>query len=47
VKDAIGANPLLGASVSALIGPAAARAGQGLWLSFLLAGAAAAPTAYS
>jgi APA family basic amino acid/polyamine antiporter len=42
-----GVGVILGAGVYALIGPAAARAGRGLWLSFLLAGAAAALTAYS
>ena len=42
-----GIGVILGAGVYALIGPAAARAGHGLWLSFLLAGAAAALTAYS
>jgi len=42
-----GVGVILGAGVYALIGPAAAHAGRGLWLSFLLAGAAAALTAYS
>jgi basic amino acid/polyamine antiporter, APA family len=42
-----GIGVILGAGVYALIGPAAARAGHGLWLSFVLAGAAAALTAYS
>lgn len=42
-----GIGVILGAGVYALIGPAAARAGRGLWLSFVLAGAAAALTAYS
>jgi APA family basic amino acid/polyamine antiporter len=42
-----GIGVILGAGVYALIGPAADRAGRGLWLSFILAGAAAALTAYS
>jgi basic amino acid/polyamine antiporter, APA family len=42
-----GIGVILGAGVYALIGPAAALAGRGLWLSFVLAGAAAALTAYS
>lgn len=42
-----GIGVILGAGVYALIGPAAALAGQGLWLAFLLAGVAAALTAYS
>jgi APA family basic amino acid/polyamine antiporter len=42
-----GIGVILGAGVYALIGPAAALAGRGLWLSFLLAGLAAALTAYS
>jgi APA family basic amino acid/polyamine antiporter len=42
-----GIGVILGAGVYALIGPAAARAGHGLWLAFVLAGAAAALTAYS
>jgi APA family basic amino acid/polyamine antiporter len=42
-----GIGVILGAGVYALIGPAAGHAGRGLWLSFILAGAAAALTAYS
>jgi basic amino acid/polyamine antiporter, APA family len=42
-----GVGVILGAGVYALIGPAAALAGLGLWLAFILAGAAAAFTAYS
>jgi APA family basic amino acid/polyamine antiporter len=42
-----GIGVILGAGVYALIGPAAAMAGRGLWLAFLLAGLAAALTAYS
>ena len=42
-----GVGVILGAGVYALIGPAAALAGPGLWLAFILAGAAAAFTAYS
>jgi amino acid transporter len=42
-----GVGVILGAGVYALVGPAAARAGGGLWLSFVIAAAAAALTAYS
>jgi APA family basic amino acid/polyamine antiporter len=42
-----GVGIILGAGVYALIGPAAALAGPGLWLSFVIAGLAAALTAYS
>jgi amino acid transporter len=42
-----GIGVILGAGVYALVGPAAARAGGGLWLAFLLAGTAAGLTAYS
>jgi APA family basic amino acid/polyamine antiporter len=42
-----GVGVILGAGVYALIGPAAALAGTSLWLSFVLAGLAAAFTAYS
>jgi len=42
-----GVGVILGAGVYALIGPAAALAGPGLWLAFMLAGAAAALTAHS
>ena len=42
-----GVGVILGAGVYALIGPAAALAGTGLWLAFALAGVAAALTAYS
>jgi amino acid transporter len=42
-----GIGVILGAGVYALIGPAAALAGRGLWLSFLLAGLAAALTGYA
>jgi len=45
--SAAGVGVILGAGVYALIGPAAAHAGQGLWLAFLLAGVAAVLTAYS
>jgi len=45
--SAAGVGVILGAGVYALIGPAAATAGQALWLAFLLAGVAAALTAYS
>src|SRR5207245_2352649 len=38
---------ILGAGVYALIGPAAAQAGNALWLSFLLAGLTAGLTAYA
>ena len=42
-----GIGVILGAGVYALVGPAAAQAGNALWLAFLLAGAAAGLTAYS
>jgi APA family basic amino acid/polyamine antiporter len=42
-----GVGVILGAGVYALIGPAAALAGRSLWLSFVLAGVAAALTAHS
>lgn len=42
-----GIGVILGAGVYALVGPAAARAGNALWLAFLLAGVAAGLTAYS
>jgi APA family basic amino acid/polyamine antiporter len=42
-----GIGVILGAGVYALIGPAAGRAGNALWLAFLLAGVAAGLTAYS
>jgi APA family basic amino acid/polyamine antiporter len=42
-----GVGVILGAGVYALVGPAAALAGPGLWLAFLTAGAAAGLTAYS
>jgi APA family basic amino acid/polyamine antiporter len=42
-----GVGVILGAGVYALIGPAARHAGQALWLAFLIAGLAAALTAYS
>ena len=42
-----GVGVILGAGVYALIGPAAAQAGNGLWLSFLLAGLTAGLTAYA
>jgi len=42
-----GIGVILGAGVYALIGPAAAHAGNALWLSFLLAGITAALTAYA
>src|SRR6266516_5216017 len=42
-----GIGVLLGAGVYALIGPAAAEAGSALWLSFVVAGAAAGLTAYA
>ena len=45
--SAAGVGVILGAGVYALIGPAAAYAGRGLWLAFLLAGVAAVLTAYS
>jgi amino acid transporter len=45
--SAAGIGVILGAGVYALIGPAAAHAGQALWLAFLLAGVAAVLTAYS
>jgi APA family basic amino acid/polyamine antiporter len=38
---------ILGAGVYALVGPAAARAGSALWLSFVIAALAAGLTAYS
>jgi APA family basic amino acid/polyamine antiporter len=44
---ASGIGVILGAGVYALIAPAAARAGSVLWLSFLIAAAAAALTGYS
>jgi APA family basic amino acid/polyamine antiporter len=45
--SAAGIGVILGAGVYALIGPAAAQAGQALWLAFLLAGVAAVFTGYS
>jgi APA family basic amino acid/polyamine antiporter len=42
-----GVGVILGAGVYALIGPAAAQAGNALWLSFLLAGLTAGLTAYA
>ena len=42
-----GIGVILGAGVYALIGPAAAQAGNALWLSFLLAGVTAGLTAYA
>ena len=42
-----GIGVILGAGVYALIGPAAAQAGNGLWLAFLLAGLTAGLTAYA
>jgi APA family basic amino acid/polyamine antiporter len=45
--SAAGVGVILGAGVYAIIGPAAAHAGQALWAAFLLAGVAAALTAYS
>ena len=42
-----GIGVILGAGVYALIGPAAAQAGNALWLSFLLAGLTAGFTAYA
>jgi APA family basic amino acid/polyamine antiporter len=42
-----GVGVILGAGVYALIGPAAARAGSALWLSFVIAALAAGLTAYS
>lgn len=42
-----GIGVILGAGVYALIGPAAAQAGSALWLAFVIAGAAAALTAYA
>ena len=42
-----GIGVILGAGVYALVGPAAALAGNALWLAFLLAGLAAGLTAYS
>jgi APA family basic amino acid/polyamine antiporter len=42
-----GIGVILGAGVYALIGPAAAEAGSALWLAFVVAGAAAALTAYA
>lgn len=42
-----GIGVILGAGVYALVAPAAARAGNALWLAFLLAGVAAALTAYA
>lgn len=45
--SASGIGVILGAGVYALVGPAAAQAGNALWLAFLLAGVAAGLTAYS
>jgi APA family basic amino acid/polyamine antiporter len=45
--SAAGVGVIPGAGVYAIIGPAAAHAGQALWAAFLLAGVAAALTAYS
>src|SRR5262249_21613443 len=42
-----GVGVILGAGVYALIGPAAAHAGNALWMAFILAGVAAALTAFS
>jgi APA family basic amino acid/polyamine antiporter len=42
-----GIGVILGAGVYALIGPAAAEAGGALWLAFVVAGVAAALTAYA
>jgi hypothetical protein len=42
-----GIGVILGAGAYALIGPAAAQAGNALWLSFLLAGLTAGLTAYA
>jgi APA family basic amino acid/polyamine antiporter len=42
-----GVGVILGAGVYALVGPAAARAGSALWLSFVIAALAAGLTAYS
>jgi APA family basic amino acid/polyamine antiporter len=42
-----GIGVILGAGVYALVGPAAAQAGNALWLSFLLAGLTAGLTAYA
>src|SRR5262245_14698688 len=42
-----GIGVILGAGVYALIGPAAAQAGNALWLAFLLAGLTAGLTAYA
>jgi amino acid transporter len=42
-----GVGVILGAGVYALVGPAAAHAGQALWLAFVVAGIAAALTGYS
>ena len=45
--SATGVGVILGAGVYALIGPAAALAGDALWVAFLAAGATAGMTAYS
>lgn len=42
-----GVGVILGAGVYALIGPAAAQAGNAMWLAFVLAGATASLTAYT
>jgi APA family basic amino acid/polyamine antiporter len=42
-----GVGVILGAGVYALVGPASARAGSALWLSFVIAAVAAGLTAYS
>jgi APA family basic amino acid/polyamine antiporter len=42
-----GVGVILGAGVYALIGPAAAQAGNALWLAFALAGLTAGLTAYA
>src|SRR5262249_58010476 len=42
-----GVGVILGAGVYALIGPAAAQAGNALWLAFLFAGLTAGLTAYA
>ena len=42
-----GIGVILGAGVYALVGPAAAEAGNAMWLAFVLAGTTAGLTAYS
>lgn len=43
----VGIGVILGAGIYALVGPAAAEAGNAMWLAFLVAGATAGLTAYS